>query len=159
MASVYLESTIPSYYMARMSRDIIIAAHQQLTQDWWESDRELYDLFVSEFVVTEISRGDPKAAEERLTAVEGIPVLRYDSKVQGIFDHLKEHLPIPQKAQADLWHIAYSVSYEIDYLLTWNCVHIDNAYTIQSLQRINTEMGWFTPLILTPQVLRRYNQE
>jgi hypothetical protein len=33
---VYLETTFVSYFAARPSRDIIIAAHQQLTQEWWE---------------------------------------------------------------------------------------------------------------------------
>jgi hypothetical protein len=31
-AKVYLETTIPSYLVARPSRDILIAAHQQITQ-------------------------------------------------------------------------------------------------------------------------------
>ena len=33
---VYLETTIISYLTARSSRDIIIAAHQELTNEWWE---------------------------------------------------------------------------------------------------------------------------
>ncbi len=35
-AKVYIETTIPSYLVARPSRDLLIAAHQQITRDWWE---------------------------------------------------------------------------------------------------------------------------
>ncbi len=44
---VYLETTIVSYLTARPSRDLIIAAHQQITQEWWDSRRNNYDLYVS----------------------------------------------------------------------------------------------------------------
>ena len=33
---IYIESTIPSYVVARPGRDLIQAANQQLTRDWWE---------------------------------------------------------------------------------------------------------------------------
>ena len=34
--SVYLETTIVSCLAARTSRNIVVAAHQQLTRTWWE---------------------------------------------------------------------------------------------------------------------------
>jgi hypothetical protein len=36
-AKVYIETTIPSYLVARPSRDLLIAAHQQITREWWET--------------------------------------------------------------------------------------------------------------------------
>jgi hypothetical protein len=33
--SLYFESTIPSYLVAVPSRDLLIAAHQQVTAEWW----------------------------------------------------------------------------------------------------------------------------
>ncbi len=32
---VYLETTITSYLTARPSRDLVVAAHQELTMEWW----------------------------------------------------------------------------------------------------------------------------
>jgi hypothetical protein len=42
---VYLETTIPSLLVARPSRDIIIAADQQVTREWWRSRRRDFELF------------------------------------------------------------------------------------------------------------------
>ena len=44
---VYIETSIISYYTARPSRDLIVAGHQQITQDWWSSQLPLLDPHVS----------------------------------------------------------------------------------------------------------------
>ena len=74
--SVYLETTIPSYLAARPSRDLIVAARQQITWDWWRTDRDHYDLFISDTVLGEICEGDPEAAAQRRQLVEGLRVLQ-----------------------------------------------------------------------------------
>jgi hypothetical protein len=45
----YIETSIVSYLIALPSRDLVIAAHQQITRDWW-ADRAAFDLYVSQFV-------------------------------------------------------------------------------------------------------------
>jgi hypothetical protein len=37
MARAYIETSIPSYYTARPSRDLMHLANQQATRDWWDS--------------------------------------------------------------------------------------------------------------------------
>jgi hypothetical protein len=41
-----------------LSRDLITAAHQQITREWWETRRDDFDLFVSAIVIEESSAGD-----------------------------------------------------------------------------------------------------
>ena len=53
----------------------------------------------------------------------------------------------------DLVHIAFAVSYEVDYLMTWNCAHIANGEVIRKLIQLNNDMNRVTPLILTPEEL------
>jgi len=55
---LYLETTIPSYLVARASRDAILRGQQAATRRWWEQRRGDYDLFVSEFVDLEAGRGE-----------------------------------------------------------------------------------------------------
>ena len=62
----YLEITITSYLTAQPSRDLIVAANQQITQDWWQMRRTSFDLFISEVVVGEASAGDESAARQQL---------------------------------------------------------------------------------------------
>ncbi len=64
---LYLETSVLSYLTARPSRDLIVAANQQITQDWWQSRRAGFDLYVSQLVVQEVSAGDATAAQQRLT--------------------------------------------------------------------------------------------
>jgi hypothetical protein len=70
-SSVYLETSIISYLTSLPSRDLITAAHQELTRMWW-STRGRFDLFISQAVLSEAAAGDPEAAARRLGAVSGI---------------------------------------------------------------------------------------
>lgn len=58
MAKVYLETIFISYLVARLSRDLIMAARQRITIDWWDNERNKHDLYASEVVVRESRRGD-----------------------------------------------------------------------------------------------------
>jgi len=40
---VYLETTFISYLVARPSRDVIVAGHQQTTLDWWANRRSEFE--------------------------------------------------------------------------------------------------------------------
>jgi len=71
----YIESTIPSYVVARPARDLLQAARQQLTRAWWDLKREKHDLFASQIVLDEIASGDAEVARQRLELVSQIPLL------------------------------------------------------------------------------------
>ena len=51
MESVYIETTVISYLVSRPSRDILVAAHQQTTYDWWASRRQEFECFISQVVI------------------------------------------------------------------------------------------------------------
>ncbi len=46
MPSVYLETTIVSYLAAHPSRDLIMAAHRQITYDWRLGARDRFELYI-----------------------------------------------------------------------------------------------------------------
>ena len=95
---VYLETTVISYLTApRPSRTVIVAAHQEITVDWWERRRHDFDLVVSELVLREAAAGDPEAAQRRLAALAGLPRLALtESALQFGTEFLRRRL-LPEK--------------------------------------------------------------
>jgi hypothetical protein len=151
MSRAYLETTIPSYLAAYPSRDLIIAAHQQITHEWWRDAPKRFDLYISAAVLDEIRSGDPDAAVRRLAIVERLPILELNDDVRTLVHAYDERLGLVGRARADLPHFAFAVAYEMDYLVTWNCAHIANGEVVRRLREANLELGRFTPLIVTPE--------
>lgn len=148
--SVYIETSVISYLTAKPSRDIRAAAWQEITIQWWEQYRLNFDLFVSELVFIEAGRGDAKAAAKRLACIENIPELAIDDEVETLAARFLSEGGLPQKANVDALHIAIAAIHEIDYLLTWNCRHIDNAARKPLLRSICLAANYPFPEICTP---------
>ena len=150
---VYIETSIVSFLTGNPSLNLVAAAWKTLTIEWWEKRRMLFDLFISELVLTEAGRGNEKAAQKRLNSLDGIPVLAMtDSAVELAKILINQHA-IPGNATDDALHIALSSVHSIDYLLTWNCRHIDNAETKPVIRSILISKGYNCPEICTPQEL------
>jgi len=114
---VYLETSVISYLTARPSKTILGAAHQQITQSWWES-RDQYELFISESVWRECAAGDSAAAQRRLVILANLPLLVIDENALNIASGLVQEGIIPSKAAEDALHIAVATVYGVDYFLT-----------------------------------------
>jgi len=151
MPSVYLETTIASYLAAHPSRDLIMAAHQQITHDWWLRARDRFDLYISDAVLNEIRGGDPDAAARRLAIVNGLPVLQLNDDVRKLVHEYDRRLGLAGRGRADLPHFAFAVAYQMDYLVTWNCRHIANGEVIRRLLDANAALQRPTPLVVTPE--------
>lgn len=117
----YVETTIPSYLVARTSRDLLLAVDQESIQEWWELYRHKYDLFISEAVLEEASDGDTDFAAKRLAALEGLPRIRTTAEVDALVAHFLEEQIIPPAVAADAVHLALATAHRMDFLLTWNC--------------------------------------
>ena len=72
---LYLETTIPSYLVSKPSRDLITAAHQQITHEWWETRLADFEIYISQFVLDEAGAGDFDAAAKRVALLAGFPLL------------------------------------------------------------------------------------
>ncbi len=66
METVHLETTFISYLVARPSGDLLVAAHQKTTQDWWATRRDQFTCYTSQTVIDEASAGEPSEAQKRL---------------------------------------------------------------------------------------------
>lgn len=150
--TVYLETTIISYLAAKPSRNIIIAAHQELTNEWWENRRRRFDLYVSQLVIQEAKSGDKDAAQRRLGLLDSIPLLELNEKVISLARILMDKT-IPSKAVEDALHIAVAAIHGMDYLLTWNCKHIANAEREHAIASVCRSNNYEPPIICTPEEL------
>lgn len=153
METVYLETTLISYLSSRPSRDLLVAAHQQVTSDWWTSRREAFDCFVSQIVIDEVSAGDPEEARKRMEIVDMFPVLEVTEEARLLARAILGSEAIPARAIRDAAHIAVAAVHDVDYLLTWNCTHLANAQVIRRVSVVCNREGFHMPTICTPEEL------
>jgi hypothetical protein len=150
---VYIETTIISYLTAKPSRDLIIAAHQQTTSEWWTNVRPRVECFVSPFVIDEASRGNDEYARKRLEAIADFSVLTVEPEITNLAEQYFSALQIPDKAKIDSFHLAIAAWHQIDYVLSWNCKHIASGRVQKMLQETNARLGIYTPIVCTPEEL------
>lgn len=116
--TLYIETSIVSYLTARPSRDLVIAAHQQITNDWWENNRVEFYLFTSQLVLDEASAGDAVAAKRRFAKLDEIPLLEISNEIIILTDELMKNHCLPAKAIEDALHISIASVHSMNYLLT-----------------------------------------
>jgi len=150
---VYIETSVMSYLVARASRNVLAAAWQQVTQQWWDNRRSRFDLFTSQLVMAEAGQGYPDAAQRRCEQLKGIPDLEVTDDVVALAKKLVGEGALPREAMDDAMHVAVAAVHGVDYLLTWNCRHIANAELSPALRRIVKEFGLDLPVLCTPEEL------
>jgi hypothetical protein len=151
--TVYIETSIVSYLIARPSSNLLAAAWQKMTVDWWDKQRIRFDLYTSDVVLEEAGKGDSEVAKLRINILDDIPVLALTSDVRLLSKALLYEGAVPIKAIDDSLHIAISAVHGIDYLLTWNFRHIDNAEMKPLIRVVCLKNGFICPEICTPQEL------
>ena len=148
---IYIESTIPSYVVARPARDLLQAARQQLTCDWWNLKREQHELFTSQVVLDEITAGEAAMARQRLKLLHGVPLLEPSAPANDLGREILRSGLLPVSADGDAAHIAIATVHGMDILLTWNCRHIANVAIQQRLRRLAEQSGYTLPALATPE--------
>lgn len=151
--SVYIESSVISYLASRPSRDVIVAARQAISHDWWSNDRHRFDLRISALVEEEIGRGDEDAARRRLAWVADIPSLSISEQALELAEALLAAGVIPWGSENDALHIGIAAAQGADFLVTWNFRHINNAETRSAIARVVESQGFICPQICSPEEL------
>ena len=153
MESVYIETTIVSYLVARPSRDLLVATHQQITQVWWIERSKEFDCYISQVVIEEASVGDPEQAKKRIEIINVFPALEVTEAVEKLTRSILAKGIIPTRAVRDAAHISVAAVNNMDYLLTWNCKHLANAQIMRKVASVCAKEGFNMPLICTPEEL------
>ena len=158
MKKLYLETSVVSYFVAERSESIRIAAHQRSTIAMWKGLVN-HDVFVSDLVVEEVSKGNQKQVELRLVAIKDFNVLAVNDKATKLAKNLLSKNAIPVKCPEDALHIAVATVYEMEFIVTWNFKHINNPFMKNRIRAIIEEEGYKSPVICSPEDLIGVNDE
>lgn len=150
---IFIETTIPSYLTARPARDIVQAARQQITRDWWDNHRHFHELFTSQAVLNEIAKGDATQAADRMDVLQEIPLLKAVAAAEALTREILSARILPARAATDAAHIAVATVHGMEILLSWNCRHLANAAIHAPLRRLAAVEGYDLPEICTPEEL------
>jgi hypothetical protein len=153
MELAYLETTFISYLVARPSRDVVVAGHQQTTQEWWTNRRGEFECSVSQVVIDEASAGDPTEVQKRLAIIGGLRNLDATADAIALTQAIMAAGMLPPHAFPDAAHVAVAAVHAVDYLLTWNCKHLANAQIARRIALVCQKMGHRMPIICTPEEL------
>ena len=151
--TVYVETSVVSYLTARATSNLLAAAWQLATAEWWATHRPRFELCTSALTIEEAGRGHQEAAARRLEALSGIAMLPITEPVVTLADALIRRRALPPSAQNDAIHIAVSAVHGVDYLLTWNFRHLANAETRPLVREVCELQEYASPEICTPSEL------
>lgn len=153
MELVYRETSFISYLVARPSRDVVVAGHQQTTQDWWADRRSEFGCSVSQVVIDDASLGDPAEVQKRLAIINDLPTLDVTDDAKALTKAIMAAGMLPPHAFPDAAHVAVSAVHAVDYLLTWNCKHLANAQIARRIAVVCEKVNHKMPIICTPEEL------
>lgn len=145
----YVETTIPSlYHEVRTTPDIV--ARRDWTRQWWSEAEHRYELVTSVAVLDELGGGLPERSAERLSLIRGLPILPIEPAILEIVQVYIGHKVMPADPGGDALHLALASYHKCDFLVTWNCRHLANANKFGHIRRVNTMLGLFVPILVTP---------
>jgi len=155
---VYIETTIVSYLVARPSRDLVVAGHQEATRGLWPRLGAEFDSYVSALVYQESGRGAPEQAERRLAAIKPFAMLDVNDEAESLAAKLLAGSAIPHEHPEDALHIALAAVNGMDVLVTWNFTHLNNPFTRLMIRQVLENEGYRSPEICSPDELVESDQ-
>ena len=152
MPSVYIETTVPSYYCeTRVSPRV--ATWCQVTRLWWDRYRRDYELYTSRLVLGELARAPAEKARKATALLEGVTLVEEPPGLTEVVEYYIEHRLMPAESGGDAVHLALASMHSIDFLLTWNCRHLANANKTQHLAVLNGRLRLHVPVVTTTLTL------
>ena len=154
---VYIETTIPSFYQEVRTEPEMIA-RRNWTREWWNNQREHYQLVTSIEVIEELERGDYPNKEKILNLVADIPLLSINTEIHDIVETYIKRKLMPADILGNALHLAIASFHGCDFLLTWNCKHLANANKFSHIRRLNALLGLYVPALITPVELLSWEE-
>src|SRR4051794_7749762 len=118
LPKAYIETSVISYLVARRNqRDLLVAANQEITREWWETRRHRFQLYASAIVLAEAGRGDETYSAARLAVAQELTLVEVSESALTLARALLS-AGLPPNASEDALHIAIASTGGLEYLLT-----------------------------------------
>ena len=127
-----------------------MVARRQWTRQWWDDLSREYALVTSIAVLDELGKGEYPGKNDALNLIKDVPLVLIDEAIEDIVQAYIQHKVMPQNPVGDALHLALASYHKCDFLLTWNCNHLANANKFGHIRRVNTMLGLYIPLLVTP---------
>ena len=154
---VYIETTVPSFYV-ETRREPDMVARREWTRQWWDTQRLHYELVTSIAVIEELEGWSHPNRAAALDLIVELPLVPNVPAVDPIVDaYVAQHV-MPADPRGDALHLALASYHHCHFLLTWNCRHLANANRFEHIRYVNTQLGLFCPILTTPVELLSYEE-
>lgn len=98
--TVYIETTIPSFYYETRD-EAVFAAMRQWTREWWDAERSAYRCFTSDAVINEVESGDHPEKQRKLTLLGSLDLLEIQMDLEEIVEVYLANFLMPKDELGD----------------------------------------------------------
>jgi hypothetical protein len=89
----------------------------------------------------------------RQRLLRDLSLLEITDDTRAVARRLLASGPLPAQAEGDALHIGVAAVHGMEYLVTWNCRHIANAWMRSQIEEVIRELGNEPPALCTPEEL------
>lgn len=150
---VYLESSVVRCLSGRLSHDLRTLCDQLDARDWWQHAPARFELVASPLVVDEERVGNHQSGHGSRTALRSLRIVRPSDASEILVQRLIDSRALPEEATQDAAHVAIAVTNGVEYLATWNFLHIANPANASKINLVCRESGYRPTVICTPAQL------
>jgi len=150
---VYLDTSVISHLLA----DDAPEKREDTHKLWNQLKENEYEVIVSPVIYEELSRCEENLRDSLIDFLNDIETT-YVEETDHMLFLAKEYIAsrvLPPKSLNDCRHIAIASISGCKYILSWNMKHFVKLKTIEMVQTINGKLGVFQPIILTPSIFIR----
>ena len=126
---------------------------RETSLEWWDTQRQKHDLFVSAEVERELSDPSYPHGQKAIDWIRGLPFLALTDEVRGLANLLVNERVMPSPPTGDALHVGLSAVFGMEYMVSWNVRHLANPIKLRHLQVVCLRVGLAPPQIVTPDLL------
>ena len=146
---IYVETSVPSFYH-EVRKEPELAVRREWTRRWWKHAADRSELVTSPAVLEELQGGDFSSRQDCLDLLAPLRLVPIEAAVLDVVQTYIARRLMPNDPLGDALHLALASFHRCDFLVTWNCRHLANANKFGHIRRVNTLLGLYVPLLVTP---------